>query len=162
MSLINVDYNFKTDDGGVSNNTLQNPIKDSISCIIQKDFTSSMGQSEALEPQTINILNIRTDVRMRRVLSDRPIGKPAQCLACFLFKTWAAERLLGQLSKLQPNQAPCHLSANSASSCQAQECSGTLAGGGNGRHLVWKHNLGKFRWSDVEDSSIHAALCLSE
>lgn len=27
MSSINVDYNFKTDDVGVSNNTLQNPIK---------------------------------------------------------------------------------------------------------------------------------------
>ena len=32
-----------------------------------------------------------------------------------------------------------------------------LWGGGNGCHLAWKHNLGKFRWSDTENCSIHAA-----
>lgn len=30
-------------------------------------------------------------------------------------------------------------------------------GGGNGCHLAWKHNLGKFRWGDTENCSIHAA-----
>lgn len=47
---------------------------------------------------------------MRRILSDRPIGKPAWSLARFLYGTWVSERLSGHLSKLQPNQAPCHLS----------------------------------------------------
>lgn len=51
-----------------------------------------------------------TDAHMRRILSDRPIGKPAWSLACFLYGTWVSERLSGHLSKLQPNQAPCHLS----------------------------------------------------
>ncbi|KAK9543061.1 hypothetical protein VZT92_000873 [Zoarces viviparus] len=82
------------------------------------------------------------------------MGKSAQCLVRFLFKSWTAERLSRQLSKLQPNQAPCHLSVNSASSCQAQESSGTLMGGGRGRHLARKRNLRKFRWSDDASSSI--------
>lgn len=92
------------------------------------------------------MLNIGTDIHMQRILSDRPIGKPVSvCLACFLSRTWAAERLSGQLSKLQPNQAMCHLSANLPSSYGVQETPGALVGGRKGRHLVWKQSLGKFR-----------------
>lgn len=56
---------------------------------------------------------------MQRFLSNRPMGKGTQCLAHFLLETWAAERLSGQLSKLHPNQAECHLSIISSTSCQA-------------------------------------------
>lgn len=114
------------------------------------------------ETQTINMLNIKTAVQLCSILTDRPAGRPARRLARVLPPTWAAERLSGQLSKLQPNQAPCHLPANSASSCQAQESSGTLVGGGNVCHLAWKHNLGRSGRSDVELGSVDAARRLSE
>lgn len=95
------------------------------------------------------MLNIRTDVHMRRILSDRPIGKPAQCLARFLFKTWAAERLSGQLSKLQPNQALCHFMQIQPQAVKLKNALAHLRAAGTAAPLASKRNLGGFRWSDV-------------
>lgn len=91
---------------------------------------------------------------MRRILSDRPIGKPAWSLARFLYGTWVSERLSGHLSKLQPNQAPCHLSNKfslfklSSSRMLHRACGRPkMATAQNGR------SVDKFRQNDAKDGN---------
>lgn len=159
MSSINVDYNFKTDDDGVSNNTFQNSIKyfQNNSTTFNKfkgivwshKLNNKYAKYQDRHPYAENFVRqaYREDCA---VLGPIPLQNHGLQSVC-----------QGRCPNYSPIR-PCAISANSASSCQTQESSGTLVGGRNGHHLVWKHNLSKFRWSDAESSSIHATRYLAE